>query len=170
MTGLTFQPDVVVEPFNRADLRVLFPLMRLAEPEIELSRWTAFATKLARRRDGRAGILVARRRGHRFPCGVVCYRQFEDLRFGTILLAEHLVAADPIAPQTVLQAMAVELERLGRDLGCGAVRVLSPDGRATIELRRAGHEGAGIVLVKSLPLDDVVRLSTIRAQADMHVS
>ena len=54
MTGLTFQPDVVVEPFNRADLRVLFPLMRLAEPEIELSRWMAFASKLARRRDGRA--------------------------------------------------------------------------------------------------------------------
>jgi len=153
MTGLTLLPDLIVEPFNRADMRVLFPLMRLAEPDIDLPRWMAFATKLTRRRDGKAGILVARRTVRRFPCGAVCYRQMEDLHHGTVLLVEHFVAADPIDPQSVLRAMSNQLDKVARDLGCPAVRVLSPDGRTTVELRRAGHEGAGMVMSKILPPD-----------------
>ena len=151
MTGLTLLPDLIVEPFNRADVRVLFPLMRLAEPDIDLPRWMAFATKLTRRRDGKAGILVARRSVRRFPCGAGSYRLLDDLRHGSVLLVEHFVAADPIDPQSVLRALSGQLDVVARDLGCPAIRVLSPDGSTTVELRRAGHEGAGMVMSKILP-------------------
>ena len=151
MSGLTDTPDLVVEPLNRVEMRVLFPLVQMAEPDLDLPRWLAYATKLSRRRDGRAGILVARRVVRRFPCGVVCYRQYEDLRFGTVLMAEHMVAVDPIDPQSVLLALAEQLDITARQLGCTAVRVLIPDAKATVELRRVGHEGEGAVMIRALP-------------------
>jgi hypothetical protein len=151
MTELPLLPDLVVEPFNRADLRLLFPLMRMAEPDIDLPRWMAYASKLFRRRDGKAGILVARRHVRRFPCGAVCYRQAEDLRYGSVLLAEHFVAIDPIDPHSVLRALTQHLDQLAQELGCGAVRVIAPDGRASVELRRSGHSGEGVVLLKAFP-------------------
>jgi hypothetical protein len=144
-------PDLLVEPFNRADLRLLFPLMQMAEPQIDLSRWLAYANKLFRRRDGRAGILVARRHIRRFPCGAVCFRIAEDLRYGSVLMAEHFVAVDPIDPHSVLSALASHLDSLAQQLNCGAVRVIAPDGHATVELRAAGHSGEGVVLLKATP-------------------
>lgn len=143
--------DLVVEPFSRADLRLIFPLMQMAEPGIDLPRWLTYASKLFRRRDGRAGILVARRHVRRFPCGAVCYRVAEDLRYGRVLIAEHFVAVDPIDPHSVLCALAENLDILAKHLGCGAVRVISPDGRATLELRASGHSGEGVVLLKAMP-------------------
>ena len=112
----------------------------------------AFASKLARRRDGRAGILVARRAVRRFPCGVVCFRLLEDLRFGSVVQAENMVAIDPIDPHSVLQALIAQLDEIARALGATAVRVIAPDARASVELRRAGHEGDGAVMVHTLPV------------------
>ncbi len=144
-------PDLLVEPFNRADLRLLFPLMQMAEPNIDLPRWLSYANKLFRRRDGRAGILVARRHIRRFPCGAVCFRMAEDLRYGSVLIAEHFVAVDPIDPYSVLTALAAQLDTLAKHLNCGAVRVIAPDGRASVELRATGHNGEGVVLLKAMP-------------------
>jgi hypothetical protein len=147
--------DLLVEPFNRDDVRLLFPLMQMAEPDLDLPRWMHFAAKLARRRDGRAGILVARRHVRRYPCGSVCFRAVEDLHYGSVLLAEHFVAVDPIDPHSVLKALTQRLDQLAQELGCGAVRVITPDGHASVELRRAGHNGEGVVLLKAVPPDVV---------------
>ncbi len=171
MTSLSLLPpsgqppaaDLLVEPFTRADLRLLFPLMRMAEPDIDLARWMTYASKLARRRDGRAGILVARRHVRRFPCGAVCFRQAEDLRYGSVLLAEHFVAIDPIDPHSVLRALTEKLDTLAKELGCGAVRVITPNSSASVELRRAGHDGEGVVLLKAMP-PEVVPIKVVARQ------
>lgn len=142
--------SLVVERVQMADIRLVYPLMMMAERGLDLSRWVSFATPLLRRRDGRAGILAARRHVKRFPCGAVCFRQTQDLRHGTVLLAEHFVVVDPIDPQSVLRALSDRLDCEERALGCGAVRVVSPDGSTSVELRQAGHGGEGIVLLKAV--------------------
>lgn len=147
---------LVVERVTLAEIRLIYPLMMMAEPGLDLRHWMRFATRLIRRRDGRTGVLAARRHVKRFPSGAVCFREAQDLRHGTVLLAEHFVVVDPIDPQTVLQALSRELDLLARTLGCRAVRVLAPNGAHSVELQQAGHGGEGVVLLKAvLPEGDV---------------
>jgi len=150
MISVSHPNELVVEPFTRADLRLLFPLMAMAEPSLDLKHWLAYATPLARRRDGRAGVLVARRNVRRFPCGAVCYHVVHDLRLGPVLTAEHFIALDLVDPHAVLMALAAQLDSLARQLGCTAVRAMVQGNALCVDLRRTGLDNDGVVLIKQL--------------------
>src|SRR5919112_4437900 len=95
------------------DIRAVFPLVREAVPGLELQAWLRFARPLTDpRRADQAGIVVARRTGRAFPCGLFCYRVDRDLECGQVLNAEYFVAVDLLDPEAVLTALVEELEAL----------------------------------------------------------
>ncbi|GAB0113225.1 hypothetical protein [Acidisoma sp. C75] len=143
--------EVMVQPLRAGDLRPLFPLMQADDRLLTWPRWRAYARRsLTAAAQPRHGILVARRLGHRLPCGAVCYRVDTELRFGTLLTAEHFVALDLLDPASVRAALAEGLERQARALGCAVIRALLPpcDTEAADQLCRAGHRAAGLVLLR----------------------
>ena len=142
--------ELVVESPAAADVRTLFPLMREIDPTLDLKRWLAYARPLVQRRDGRAGILVARRAGRRFPCGAVCYHLSRDLEHGVVLTAEHFITLDLLYPQAVLRALQATLEKIAARLGCHAVRAIVRGGRSDLaeDLRRSGLDKDGIMMIR----------------------
>jgi hypothetical protein len=135
--GSTRTPDLVVERLRRDELRVSYPLIRYAQPEVDLRNWVRFAWRLVQLEGAaRSGIVAARYAGQRFPCGLFCYRREHDLRRGLVVTAEHLVAVDLFDPQPVLAALFRELDALGARLGCDAVRIAVPPGPQAAFLRR----------------------------------
>ena len=145
------QNDVVVQPIAAGDIRPLFPLIQAVEPGLLWSQWDRYARRLARgRASAKEGIIVARRRGQKHPCGVVCYRRQGDLRYGSVLTAEHFVAIDLLYPQAVLAALAGALDDLAAGFGCAAIRsiVRKSDTDIVDELRMAGHSDDGRTLTK----------------------
>jgi hypothetical protein len=147
--------ELVVESPAAADVRTLFPLMREIDPTLDLKRWLAYARPLVQRRDGRAGILVARRAGRRFPCGAVCYHLSRDLEHGVVLTAEHFITLDLLYPQAVLRALQAALEKIAIRLGCHAVRAIVRGGRSDLaeDLRRSGLGKDGIMMVRPVAAD-----------------
>jgi hypothetical protein len=98
--------EVLVEPITPGDVRPLFPLMRAVEPNLQLSAWLGYSRRMTKAKAGaRAGIMVARRRGHSLPCGAVHYRLDRNLRYGQLLTAEHFIAIDLLYPHAVLVAL-----------------------------------------------------------------
>lgn len=117
MTGFT------VGPLDARDARAVFPLIREASPTVALPRWLSYVRQVTSGRlAGQAGIVVARRVGRPYPCGLFCYRVENDLERGRVLTADHFVAVDLLDPAAVLDALVRELEALGARLGCSAVR------------------------------------------------
>lgn len=156
MTSPRIQPDLavrdlVIEPFVAADIRTLFPLMREVAPTLGLQPWVHHAKSLLRLRGRRAGILVARRRANRFPCGAVCYRLDRDIRHGLVLTAEPYITLDLLHPHAVLLALERAIDDIARASGCGAVRAFVPDAGAGIVegLTQAGYRRDGQTLVKT---------------------
>jgi len=146
-------------------VRSVYPLIREAVPGLELAAWLRFARQLTSgRRSGQAGIVVARRTGRTFPCGLFCFRVDQDLERGKVLIAEHFVAVDLLDPAAVLAALVQELERLAQRLGCRAVRSLVHGGEAVVTggLAAAGHETQGSLLFKPI-LDRLPAVSSGRA-------
>ena len=145
------QQEVLVRPILAGDIRPLFPLMQAQDRSLTWPRWHAYARRMLRGGgQGRQGIVVARRAGHRMPCGAVCYRLDHDLHFGQILTAEHFVALDLLYPGAVRAALARALEGRASELGCAVIRSLlhETDAEAAEDLRRAGHRPDGLMLVK----------------------
>lgn len=143
--------DVLVEPMTLGDIRPLFPLMRAIEPSLQLSAWLNYARSVVKAKPStRAGILIARRRPQAMPCGAACYRLDRDLRYGSVLTAEHVIALDLLYPQAVLMALFDALDGLALRLGCGAIRSIAHDrGPDILEpLRIAGHRREGTMLAK----------------------
>ena len=135
------------------EARSVYPLIREAVPGLALAAWLRFARQLTQvRRASVGGIVVARRTGREFPCGLFCYRVDQDLERGRVLVAEHFVAVDLLDPPAVLAALVGELESLGRRFDCVAVRsvVHSADGDVAGGLSAAGHEPEGSLLFKPL--------------------
>lgn len=117
MTGFS------VGPLDARDARAVFPLIREASPAVALPRWLSYVRQVTSGRlAGQAGIVVARRVGRPYPCGLFCYRVENDLERGRVLTADHFVAVDLLDPAAVLDALVAELEALGARLGCSAVR------------------------------------------------
>jgi hypothetical protein len=115
--------DIITEAVAREQIRSVYPLIREAVPSIDLASWVRFAQQLtAPRRAAQCGIIVARRGGRAFPCGLFCYRVEADLRLGKVLIAEHFVAIDLLDPGAVLTALVEELDALAKRLECRAVR------------------------------------------------
>ncbi len=136
MTGFT------VGPMDTKDARAVFPLIREAIPTLDLSGWLRFVRQVtASRLAAQAGIVIARRVGRPFPCGLFCYRVEQDLERGKVLTADHFVAVDLLDPAAVLDALVHELETLGARLGCSAVRGIVHGRQAALagELSAAGH-------------------------------
>jgi hypothetical protein len=135
------------------EIRSVYPLIREAIPGLDLAAWLKFARQhTAARRSAHNGIMVARRAGRAFPCGLFCYRVDQDLERGRVLIAEHFVAVDLLDPQAVLAALVEELEALGKRLGCAAVRSIVHGGEGTVAggLFAAGHAPEASLLGKSL--------------------
>jgi len=145
--------NVVIEPLTPDLIRSAFPLIREALPNLDLPGWLRFVRQTnAARRTGRAGVMVARRAGRPYPCGLFCYRVDQDVARGRVLIAEHFVAIDLLEPAVVLAALVGELDLLGARLGCNAVRSLVHGTAAEISggLAKAGHTEAGTLLFKPL--------------------
>jgi hypothetical protein len=140
-------------PLRPDQIRSVFPLIREALPDLQLSEWLRFARQMTTRRADQAGIVVAQRVGRNYPCGLFCYRVERDLERGTVLSAEHFVAVDLLEPGAVLAALVEELEALGKRLGCGAVRSVVHGGQSDVRggLAAAGHTMEGETLLKPLP-------------------
>jgi hypothetical protein len=148
----------VIELLSRDQIRAVYPLVREAVPTLDLSTWLRFARRLTDPgRLGQCGIVVARREGRCFPCGLFCYRIEDDLKLGKALVADHFVAVDPLEPAAVLAALVEELDRLGNRLGCQAVRSLVHGGARDLQggLDAAGHQpdGTSLLLKKLLERD-----------------
>lgn len=127
MNSLTIA-DVIVKRITPADIRPLFPLMRAVGPELKLSSWLSYSGRMARAKTGaRAGIMVARRRGHSLPCGAVHYRLERNLRYGQLLTAEHFIAIDLLYPHAVLAALFEALDDIAMECGCSAMRSILHD-------------------------------------------
>lgn len=132
---------LVAERLGVDGLRAAYPLIRQAQPSVDLRAWERFARRLARPGGGEASGIVAVRYARRpFPSGLFCYRRERDLSRGRVLTAEHLVALDLLDPETVLTALLHEIDTLGARLGCGAARVVVPPGPLAALLRRRAED------------------------------
>lgn len=143
-----FGSDLVVERLGREQVRAVYPLIRQAAPSLTLSHWLAYARPGATQ----FGILVARRTGMQHPCGAACYRRDRDLRYGTVLTTEHIVALDLLYPKAVLLALLSELDSVAARLGCQAVRWIVHEGLEDLahELRTAGQLDCRVIFTKAL--------------------
>jgi hypothetical protein len=146
--------DFIIEVLSRDQIRSVYPLVREAVPTLDLAAWLRFARQLTGpRRAGQCGIVVARREGRPFPCGLFCYRVEDDLKLGKVLVADHFVAVDLLEPAAVLAALVEQLDSLGKRLGCRAVRSLVHGGARELEggLYAAGHRpDSASLLLKTL--------------------
>lgn len=145
--------DVLIESMTLGDIRPLFPLMQAADPELRVKAWLSHARRMAKAGDGaRCGIMVARRRGQRLPCGAAHYRLERSPRFGSLLTAEHVVALDLLYPQAVLGALFEALEVRASLLGCSAIRSILRDSRPDLieKLRVTGHRHDGMTFMKNV--------------------
>ena len=135
--------EFIIELLSRDQLRSVYPLVREAVPTLDLSTWLGFGRQLTGpRRNGRCGIVTARREGRAFPSGLFCYRVQHDLTLGTVLIADHFIAVDLLDPAAVLASLVRELENLAQSLGCQAVRSLVHGGTPAVQggLHAAGHQ------------------------------
>ena len=142
-----------VRPLYGEDARTAYPLVREAEPDVDLDAWLSFVRRTSRPTHARAGIMVATRAGQRFPSGLFCYRCHEDLALGNVVTADYFVAVDILDPTPVVGAMVRELEILGQRLNCDAVRsiVHARAERLSFCLRDCGHRLEAKNFVKRLP-------------------
>src|SRR5215471_144126 len=146
-------PEITVEPLAFDQLATVYPLVREAVRGLDLPEWLRFARGIAAPgRAERSGIMVARRAGQPFPCGLFCYRKDRDLKHGTVLTADHIVALDILNPKPILAALVEELDVLAARLGCTAVHSVVRDGSHDIAsgLLAAGHRRESETLTKRL--------------------
>ncbi len=146
MSGIT------ITPLAATEIDIAFPLAREAVPGLDAASWRVHArAALSAARQGRGGIMVARRAGRPHPCGLVCYRRERELGRGAVLTASHFVALDILDPSPVLAALVAALETLAGELGCGAVRAtVAPGNREVgVVLAAAGHLPDGETLRKA---------------------
>lgn len=145
---------LTVERLAASQIRIVYPLMRQANPTVTLPQWLQYARSFAAvTRPDRAGILIARPAGQQHPSGAVCYRRHRDMRQGSILIAEHFITLDLLYPDGVLRALLSELDNIAHDSGCSAIRTIVGGGRMDLagQLQEAGHAPEGVTLTKPLP-------------------
>jgi hypothetical protein len=141
-----------VSPLPPADARIAYPLVRAWAPEVTLVAWLRFVKRALRPGDGSSGIYVATPEGHRFPSGLFCYCRRRDLALGDVICADHFVAVDILDPGPVVDAMVLELEKLGARLVCTAVRsvVHGPEAALRDCLESRGHRQEAVNFLKRL--------------------
>lgn len=134
-----------------------FPIARAAVPGLTLERWRVFAGESVAVADGATppGIMVVENdRG--YIQGLCTYRLQHDMRHGTILTVDDLVALDLVDDGAVATALVDALESRARACGCSAIRLhLAEDAKARPNspvlyefLKRNGHAVDAVRLVK----------------------
>ena len=133
--------EITVESLLLDQLHMVYPLVREVVRRIELREWLRFARDIASpRHAGRSGIVVARRVGQRFPCGLFCYRTEPDLQHGMVLVADYFVALDILDAKPIAEVLVSELAAVARRCGCEAIRSVLRNGSDDIS---AGLLSAG---------------------------
>jgi hypothetical protein len=144
---------IIVQTLSRDQIRSVYPLIREVVPTLDLAGWVRFANRLANPRHAeRGGVMVARRDGRPYPCGMFCYRREQDLRLGRVLVADYFIALDILAPDVVLGALVTALDDLGARMECDSIRSVLHNGSPEIAcgLAAAGHRPEGAMLSKRL--------------------
>lgn len=142
---------ISVTPLSAEQIDTVYPLVREVAPGLGAAEWRRYARRaIGTARAGHGGIMVARRQGRPFPCGLFSYRKEQELGRGPVLVASHFVALDILDPRPVLAALVRELEALAPRLGCAAMRVSVGKDAADValELARAGHRQESQTLAK----------------------
>jgi hypothetical protein len=144
--------DFMVSRLAGDEARLAYPLIREVEPGVPLETWLSFVRRTANPHARRTGIMVATRKGQRFPCGLFCYRCHEDLRLGNVVTADYFVAVDMLDPTPVVDAMIDALESLGEQLLCHSVRTVAHRRADVLSgcLRTWGHRVEATNFVKHL--------------------
>jgi hypothetical protein len=134
-----------------------FPIARAAVPGLTLERWRLFTgdSVAAGDRAMPPGIMVVENeRG--YIQGLCTYRLHHDMRHGTILAVDDLVALDLVNDGAVVAALVDALEARARAVGCSAIRLhvaedaeARPNSPVLYEfLKRNGHAVDAVRLVK----------------------
>ncbi len=145
--------DLIVQPLPADRLPLVYPLVRAVMPSVTLEAWLRYGRRLlAPRQSAQSGIVAATRQARSLPCGMFCWRREQDPEKGAIIVAEHFVAMDILDSHPMHEALVAELERMGRELGCAAVRsVIHDDSPETKnEFLAAGHRTTAALLSKDL--------------------
>lgn len=153
----------VVKPLTPDRVDATFPVAQAAVPGLTIERWRQFAADAALASPGESatapGILVVEsERGH--VQGFCTYRLQHDIRHGSVLAVNDLVALDLIDDGAIGAAMVDALETRARQFGCGAVRLqlsdtalANPGGPTLCEiLKRIGRPSDAIRLVRPVDL------------------
>ena len=114
---------MIVERLKPKHIRAVYPLMRLADPSISFARWLQYAGGLSGRDRAPRGVLIAKRRSHLHPAGVVCYHCERDID-ARMLVAENFVATDVLYPEALATALLTGLNSVAITLGCQAIRTV----------------------------------------------
>lgn len=141
-----------------------FPIARAAVPSLSLERWRAFAGESVAVADRATppGIMVVENdRG--YIQGLCTYRLQHDMRLGTILTVDDLVALDLVDDGAIAGVLIDALEARARAFGCSAIRLhVAEDSQARPNspmlyefLKRTGHAVDAVRLVK--PVDIPLR-------------
>lgn len=150
-----------VKPLPASRIDTVFPLVQAAMPGLTLAHWRQFAANAATPTGSATspGILVVENeRG--YIQGFCTFRVQHDLRHGTIIAVDDLVALDLVNGEAVAAALVQALEERARRLGCGAVQLHvdeEPQARHAAPtlceyLKRQGHVVEAIRLVKAVDL------------------
>ena len=145
---------ITVTPLSAEQIDTAYPLVREVAPGLGPAGWRRYARRaIGTAQAGHSGIMVARRSGRPFPCGLFCYHKEQDLARGPVLMASHFIAIDILDPGPVLAALVRELEILAPRLGCAAMRVSVNEDRSELALAlfRAGHRQESHTLAKPAP-------------------
>jgi len=141
-----------------------FPIARAAVPSLTLERWRIFAGESVAIADRAAppGIMVVENdRG--YIQGLCTYRLQHDMRHGTILAVDDLVALDLVDDGAIARVLIGALEERARAFGCSAIRLhVAEDAQARPNspmlyefLKCTGHAVDAVRLVK--PVDIPLR-------------
>jgi hypothetical protein len=145
--------DIVVEPLTPDQIGPAYTLVFHTDPAIDFAAWKRLVRPMLRLApSARQGVMIARRTGQRFPCGLVWYRRERDLGHGPVLWAEHFIAMDLLDPTPVVAALVKELEDLAQRLGCKVVRSVAHRRSTTVcaGLLAAGHQQGGVLFQKTV--------------------
>lgn len=118
--------------------RLVYPLVRAAEPLVDLPAWLAYVRAAESRKRG---VMVATRAGRAFPSGMFCYACAKDPALGLVMTANYFVALDILDAGPLAAALMTALEQLAADLRCDAIRAVVRSGTPEIEaaLKGRGH-------------------------------
>ncbi len=144
---------ITIAPLSADQLHTVYPLIREVAPGLDLAGWLRLARRMiGPRRGGRSGIMVARRDGRAYPCGLFCYRREQDLDGAAVLVADHFVALDILDAKPVLASLVGALDELAVRLECTSVQSTVRTGAQEVAalLSGAGHQREAEMLTKRI--------------------